>query len=62
MTFADGEKCIQDTPERKHFVEVAQVRNWLENAGFEILNEWGDYCKKPISNQTSRAILWAKKT
>ncbi|MBO7449679.1 MAG: hypothetical protein J6U54_04855, partial [Clostridiales bacterium] len=61
MTFADGEKYVQEVPERKHFVEVSQVRIWLENAGFEILNEWGDYCKNPISEQTSRAILWAKK-
>ena len=61
MKLANGEELIQEMPGSKHFAEVSQVRSWLENAGFEILNEWGDYSKNPISENTSRAILWAMK-
>lgn len=61
MTLADGSNLIQEIPTEKHFAAIEQVREWLKRAGFVIENEWGDYHGNPISENTHRAIIWAKK-
>lgn len=61
MILADGSSLIQEIPTEKHFATLEQVRGWLERSGFVIESEWGDYQGNPISENTSRAIIWAKK-
>ena len=61
MTLADGSSLIQEIPTEKHIVALEQVREWLECSGFAIESEWGDYQGNPICENTSRAIIWAKK-
>ena len=61
MTLADGSSLVQEIPTEKHFATLEQVREWLNRSGFVIENEWGDYQGNPISENTHRAIIWAKK-
>ena len=61
MTLADGSSLVQEIPTEKHFATLEQVHEWLERYGFVIENEWGDYQGNPISENTCRAIIWAKK-
>jgi len=61
LTLADGTYIVQEIPTEKHFVCPEQVREWLEQAGFTIEFECGDYQGNPISEKTSRAIIWARK-
>lgn len=61
MTLEDGSSLIEDIPTEKHFATLEQVRGWLNHFGFVIDNEWGDYLGNPISENTNRAIIWAKK-
>ena len=61
MKLADGSSFVQEIPVRKHFASLEQVHTWLEQAGFIIENEWGDYYGNPISENTHRAIIWARK-
>ena len=61
MTLADGSALVEEIPTEKHFVTIEQVYQWLERYGFIIENEWGDYSGNSISENTNRAIIWAKK-
>lgn len=61
MTLADGSSLIQELPSKKHFASLEQVHDWLNSYGFIIEDEWGDYHRNPISENTNRAIIWAKK-
>ena len=61
MTLTDGSSLVQEIPTEKHFATLEQVREWLNRSGFVIENEWGDYQGNPISENTHRAIIWAKK-
>lgn len=61
MTLADGSTLVEEIPTEKHFVTIEQVHEWLERYGFVIESEWGDYSGNPISEDTNRAIIWAKK-
>ena len=61
MTLADGSELIKEIPNEKHFPHIEQVHGWLERHGFVIENQWGDYNRNPISEDTHRAIIWAKK-
>ena len=61
MTLVDGSTLIQEIPTEKHFATLEQVREWLNRSGFIIENEWGDYHGNPISEHTTRAIIWARR-
>ena len=61
MTLADGSSLVQEIPTKKHFATLPQVREWLKHYRFVIESEWGDYQGNPISENTSREIIWAKK-
>lgn len=61
LTLADGTNIVQEIPTQKYFVRPEQVREWLEQAGFTIELECGDYQGNPISDKTNRAIIWARK-
>lgn len=61
MTLADGSALVEEIPTEKHFVTIEQIHEWLEQYGFVVENEWGDYSGNSISENTNRAIIWAKK-
>lgn len=61
MTLADGSIFVQEIPSEKHFASLEQTHKWLEEAGFVIEQECGDYQGHPISEITNRAIIWARK-
>lgn len=57
-----GEKSFDVTYEQqKHPVSISEVRGWLQDGGFSILREYGDYKGRPLTaNASSRAIFWAE--
>ena len=61
MTLADGSTLVQEIPSEKHFIMLEQIHQWLDEAGFVIEQECGDYQGNPISEMTNRAIIWARK-
>ncbi|MBE5962770.1 MAG: class I SAM-dependent methyltransferase [Lachnospiraceae bacterium] len=61
LTLNDGRTITQEILDMKYFVTPEKVHKWLTNAGFVVENEYGDYKYNPISESTSRAILWARK-
>jgi len=61
LKYANGEIIKEDISCIKHFATLEQIHNWLDFAGFVIEEEYGDYNRNPISENTSRAIIWARK-
>ncbi|MBQ7796605.1 MAG: class I SAM-dependent methyltransferase [Lachnospiraceae bacterium] len=61
MVLKDGSNVEQEIPSEKHFASLEQIHHWLLKAGFVIEKEYGDYHCNPISESTSRAIIWARK-
>lgn len=53
--------ATQDIPSYKHFATLDQLHGWLDRAGLALEGEWGGYDRRPIGEDTSRAILWARK-
>ena len=54
-----GVKIHKEIPAVKHYVLLEQLYIWLEEAGFRIEKEYGDYDGNPISEATGRAIICA---
>ena len=61
LKLADGTDIVQEIPTKKHIVRPEQVHEWLEQVGFAIELECGDYQGNPIGEQTNRVIIWARK-
>ena len=61
LTLKSGETITQDIPSKKHFALLGQLHEWLEKAGFAIEQEYDGYTKNPISNETERAVIYARK-
>lgn len=61
MILADGSTIVQEIPSEKHFAALEQIHQWLDEAGFVIEQECGDYQGHPISEMTDRVIIWARK-
>mgnify|MGYP002509454971 CR=1 FL=1 len=61
MILADGSTLVQEIPSEKHFAALDQIHKWLDEAGFVIERECGDYQGNLISETTDRAIIWAGK-
>ena len=61
LTLSDGSIIKQDIPSVKHFATLNQVHSWLDSSGFILEEEYGDYNRNPISDGTTRAIIWARK-
>lgn len=61
MILADGSTLVQEIPSEKHFAALDQIHKWLDEAGFVIEQECGDYQGNLISETTDRAIIWAGK-
>ena len=61
MILADGSTLVQEIPSEKHFAALGQIHKWLDEAGFVMEQECGDYQGHPISEMTNRIIIWARK-
>jgi SAM-dependent methyltransferase len=61
ITTKNGEKVSRESSGIKHIPTLQQVHEWLDEVGFKIVNEYGDYKGNPISESTYRAIIWAEK-
>lgn len=57
----NGDSIVRNIPTSKHFATLIQIQKWLSACGFVIEGAWGDYEKNPISENTNRAIIWARK-
>ena len=61
LDLPDGRVAVQDIPSYKHFATLDLLHTWLGRADLTLEGEWGDYDRRPIGEDTSRAILWARK-
>lgn len=61
LDLPDGRVAVQDIPSYKHFATLDLLHTWLGRAGLTLEGEWGDYDRRPVGEDTSRAILWARK-
>ena len=57
----DGRHIQKEIICEKHFLLLDQLMQWLEAAGFEVEKIYGDYMKNSISENTNKAIVWARK-
>jgi SAM-dependent methyltransferase len=46
----------------KHPVTAKEVKQWLEDSGFNILQMYGDWQGNPFSSDSKRGIFWAVKS
>lgn len=56
-----GEKIFVEKESIKHIPTLHDIHEWLANTGFSVESEYGNYNGNPISENTSRAIIYAKK-
>lgn len=61
LTLNNGHIITEDIPSVKHFATLEQIHTWLSANGFIVQKEYGDYNRNPISENTNRAIIWARK-
>lgn len=61
LTLADGGRIVEEIPSVKHYPPLRQVRGWLSENGFSVRKEYGDYSRRPIGEDTDRAVIWAQK-
>jgi len=48
--------------QQKHPVSAVEVQTWLEKYGFVIEETFGDRAGNPYTDQSERAIYWARKS
>ena len=56
-----GKKHIEKITKVKYIPTRKQMLEWVRNAGFTILNEWGDHYRNPVSDETHRLVLFCRK-
>jgi len=61
LIMPDGNKEIIKEDFAKYIPTLDQVHGWLEDSGFKIIYEYGDYTRNPISDKTYKAIIWAER-
>ncbi len=61
LIMPDGEIHSSQKKRLKHIPLIAQMTRWIEDAGFEIENLWGDHYRNPITEKTDRFVCWARK-
>ncbi len=59
--FTDGTEARGAYRGRKHPVSAQEVELWLRDAGFEILDTFGNRRGAPYTRTSARAIFWARK-
>ena len=61
LTLKNGESVMQDIPCVKHFASLEQIQGWLSAAGFTAEQAYGDCTRSPITNDSTRAVIVARK-
>lgn len=61
LKLPSGTKIVKEYRELKYFASLEEIRFWLSSYGFIVLNEYGDYNQRPMTYNTSKAIVLAKK-
>lgn len=61
ITSKDNEKMEKERIAQKYIPKLLQVQEWLYEAGFKVISQYGDYDGSPISENTNKAIIWAEK-
>ena len=57
----EGNRIEKEIVSSKHFATLEQLHSWLEMAGFQIEEEYGDYHNNPIGEDTGHAVIKARK-
>ena len=61
LKFPDGTTHVEKMTKIKYIPTREQMTEWVEDAGFIILNEWGDHYKNPVTDTTDRLVILARK-
>ena len=61
ITLKSGEIVTQDIQSHKHFAPLEQLHSWLRKAGFVIEQEYGDFKKNAITDESTSVIIYARK-
>lgn len=61
VVYPNGTQMVKEYYQQKHPVSEGEVRGWLEKHGFIIEQEFGDREGNPYTDQSPRAIFWARK-
>lgn len=61
ITKTTGEVIESEYIQQKHPVSTYEVQLWLEKHGFDIINKYGDRNGEAYSDNSPRAIFWARK-
>lgn len=61
LTAPDGEKRVTEKKYVNHIPTKTQMTEWVKDSGFNIINEWGDHYKNPVTDETCRLIIVAMK-
>jgi RimJ/RimL family protein N-acetyltransferase/SAM-dependent methyltransferase len=59
LTYPDGTVHTHQAARYKHIPTLADVHTWLHDAGFTVEREYGGYDLRPISEDTTRAVIVA---
>ena len=58
---SEGETMMRkEWVQQKHPPSTTEMRTWLGEHGFEVLELWGDRKKSPYTHRSGRAIFWAQ--
>jgi cyclopropane fatty-acyl-phospholipid synthase-like methyltransferase len=60
ITAPDGKIRKTEWHEQCHAPSTGEMKGWLEKYGFKIEKLWGDRKKSPYTDQSERAIFWAR--
>lgn len=58
----DGKTTRKEWVEQKHPPSTAEMRAWLNKYGFQVLELWGDRKRTSYTDQSDRAVFWARRT
>ena len=61
LVLKNGETVAQDILSYKHFAPLEQLYKWLGSAGFVIEQEYGDYEKNVVNDESQGVVIYAKK-
>ncbi|HML46153.1 MAG TPA: methyltransferase domain-containing protein [Clostridia bacterium] len=61
LTMPNGERHLFIFSRVKHYPTVAQIHDWLREAGMTIMEEYGGFDRCPISEEGRKAVIWARK-
>lgn len=57
----DGKVFTKNIRRHKYIPSVNELREWITSIGFNIIHEWGDRDKNPISDTTCKATFVLEK-